>query len=155
MPFTRKTFFAAFLGSALTAPLAASAQDTAASEPAGGALALELNSANDTGAGSCRLIFVADNGAETGLDLAAFQIAVFDTAGDFSRLLRLDFPGIGAGRTKVFQFDLPDTECGSIATFLVNDTLECTQSGGTPSELCGIDGMQPSSRTGIAFGYSR
>lgn len=145
MPFTFKTFAGAALTAALIAPLPAAAQDAASGE-----LLVELNSAADLDT-ACRLIFVARNQSETSLDLAAFQIAVFDTDGQVTRLLRLDFPGVLAGRTKVFQFDLRDTQCSSMGEFIVNDTLQCDAADGAETDLC-TTGLSASSRTEIKFG---
>lgn len=147
MPGTLKSLTCALACAAVFSPAAVVAQDAASQT-----LDLELNSVADTSAGSCRLIFVAQNGSGTSLDLAAYQLAVFDSEGVVTRLLRLDFPGLSDGRTKVFQFDLPETQCASIGRFIVNDALACTQSDGAGDSAVCLDGLSASSRTDIEFG---
>lgn len=122
-------------------------------QEAGGAFGLELNSvADNADAGSCRLIFVAENNSGTSIDTATYQVAIFDSEGTVTRLTSFPFSGLSEGRTKVFQFDLRDTPCGSLGRFVINDVLECTQSDGTTSSAVCMDTLSATSRTDVDFG---
>lgn len=129
------------------APLAA--QETAAPGPS---FSLELNAAADTSGGSCRLTYVAVNSSEMVLSRTAYEVAIFDIDGAVTRLLALDFGELIAGKTKILQFDLADTECATISRIVVNDAAACTLGDGAgESDFC-MQGLVASSRTSIQFG---
>ncbi|NKX37619.1 hypothetical protein HGG70_06730 [Rhodobacteraceae bacterium R_SAG4] len=115
------------------------------------AFQLDLNSVTETTEGSCRLTYVAANQSSTALDRASYQIALFDGQGVVTRLLVLEFGALSEGKTKVLQFDLAETECGSISRIVVNASPACIAGDGNPSDLC-MDGLVASSRTPIQFG---
>jgi len=112
---------------------------------------LDLNSVTETGEGNCRLTYVAANQSATALDRASYQIALFDGQGVVTRLLVLEFGALSEGKTKVLQFDLAETGCGSISRIVVNDSPACVASDGSATELC-MSGLVASSRTPIQFG---
>ncbi|MCG7625012.1 MULTISPECIES: hypothetical protein [unclassified Epibacterium] len=115
------------------------------------AFQLDLNSVTETGNGSCRLTYVATNQSTTALERASYQIALFDGEGVVTRLLVLEFGALTEGKTKILQFDLAETGCGSISRIVVNDSPACVTSDGTASDLC-MAGLVASSRTPIQFG---
>lgn len=145
MPITQSFARLAALSLALTAPVAATAQD------ADEAFILQLNNAQANGENVCRLTMVATNGSETGLGAVAFEIYLFDGEGAVSRRLNLDFGEFIPGKTKILQFDLSDTPCADISRILVNNATSCTDDAGGESALC-IGGLNASSRTPIQFG---
>lgn len=113
---------------------------------------LELNAAADTTAGACRLTYVASNNSETALDRTAYEVAVFDAQGVVQRLLVLEFGALVEGKTKILQFDLAETPCGSISRIVVNDSAACIEAGTeTALDLC-MKGLTAASRTAIQFG---
>ena len=112
---------------------------------------LDLNSVTETTEGSCRLTYVASNRSSTALDRASYQIALFDGEGVVTRLLVLEFGELTEGKTKVLQFDLAETGCGSISRIVVNDSPACVASDGSAIDLC-MSGLVASSRTPIQFG---
>lgn len=113
---------------------------------------LELNAAAETDAGSCRLTYVASNQTATALDRTAYEVAVFDAQGVVTRLLVLEFGALIEGKTKILQFDLANTACGSISRIVVNDVAACTVAGtGAEAAVC-MSGLSASSRTAIQFG---
>ncbi len=119
-----------------------------AASPAEGRLSLELNNAvND--AGLCRLSYVAVNGTGQPLETVSYDVVVFDTNGQVSQFLVLQFGQLPAGKTKVVQFDLADQPCAGISRILVNDVAECETSQGSAA-IC-MDALEPSSRTAITF----
>ncbi len=126
-------------------PGLASAQDEASFQ-------LELNAAADTTAGSCRLTYVAANQSDIALDRTAYEVAVFDSAGSVTRLLVLEFGALIEGKTKILQFDLGETTCGSISRIVVNSVAACTQTSDKAEiDFC-LSGLVASSRTAIQFG---
>lgn len=113
---------------------------------------LELNAAAETDTGSCRLTYVASNQTDTALDRTAYEVAVFDAEGVVTRLLVLEFGALVEGKTKILQFDLSGTPCGSISRIVVNDVAGCTVAGsGEDSAVC-MSNLAASSRTAIQFG---
>lgn len=113
---------------------------------------LELNAAAETETGSCRLTYVASNQTDTALDRTAYEVAVFDADGVVTRLLVLEFGALVEGKTKILQFDLSGTSCGSISRIVVNDVAGCTVTGsGEESPVC-MSNLAASSRTAIQFG---
>lgn len=112
---------------------------------------VELNGAAETEAGACRLTFVASNQTGAALDRTAYEIALFDGAGTVTRLLLLEFGVLVEGKTKILQFELAETSCGSISRLLINDVAACDLTGGGASTLC-LDALEASSRTAIQFG---
>mgnify|MGYP003667310846 CR=1 FL=1 len=129
----------------LAAPVAAQTAD----EPP---FSLELNSAAQTDAGSCRLTYVAVNGTKTPLGQTDFEVAVFDAEGVVSQFLVLKFGPLVAGKTKVLQFDFDQTPCDQISRIVVNNAPACTLAEtGEQSDIC-LKGLETSSRTAIQFG---
>lgn len=143
MPFRRFTH--ALCAAALAcAAVPASAQDTQS-------FALELNNAAETAAGACRLTYVVSNQTDTALDQTSYEVAMFDTDGVVTQIFTLQFGALTAGKTKIQQFELPDTPCGSISRILLNDVVACTTPEATQSPVC-MSGLAASSRTAIQFG---
>ncbi|MDN2566936.1 hypothetical protein N1F89_11935 [Aquibium sp. A9E412] len=132
---------------AVAAQEAASDATTDSGPPAG--LTLELNALEGTAAG-CRLTFVATNRLGTDIAKAAFEVALFDTAGLVERLMVLDFRDLPHERTRVRQFDLAELDCGGIGRVLINDATACDGDGLAP-DAC-IRGLAAENRTDIAFG---
>jgi hypothetical protein len=136
---------AALACATLAAPVAAQTADE-------GAFSLDLNSAAQTEAGSCRLTYVAVNGTKTPLSQTDFEVAVFDAEGVVSRFLVMKFGALVAGKTKVLQFDFDQTSCEQISRIVVNNAPACTLAEtGEQSDIC-LKGLKTSSRTAIQFG---
>lgn len=112
-------------------------------------LSIELNGASDVN-GNCRLVYVAVNGTGKLIDKASFDVFIFDTEGRVGQSLVFQFGRLLDGKTKVVQFDLAGTPCGSISRLLVNDIRECVAAG-EDTTLC-IDTLKTSTRTPITFG---
>ena len=112
-------------------------------------LSLELNGAQPSDKG-CRLTFVVTNTLGAGLTKAAFEIALFNTAGVVDRITVIDFKDLPAGKTKVTRFDLSGTDCGKISRVLVNSATECVGQGVEPT-ACMRD-LKTTSKAGITFG---
>lgn len=127
---------------------AATAQDGDAAN----SFQLELNAAAETTNGNCRLTYVASNASDIALSRTAYEVAIFDTSGVVTRLLVLEFGELIEGKTKILQFDLAETPCGSVSRIVVNDVAACTRSDtGEEADVC-LSGLAASSRTAIQFG---
>ncbi|MCX7561643.1 hypothetical protein OS190_18935 [Sulfitobacter sp. F26204] len=129
------------------ASLAVATPSFAQEEPT---FSLELNGATETESGSCRLTYVAANRTGKTLERTAYEVAVFDSQGAVTRLLVLEFGALIEGKTKILQFDLSGTPCGSISRIVVNDTAACTVAG-AEAPIC-MQSLTASSRTAIQFG---
>ncbi|MEL6504903.1 MAG: hypothetical protein AAFQ10_10680 [Pseudomonadota bacterium] len=110
------------------------------------ALAVELNTASDTGSG-CQLSFVARNTLSDSLSQVGFEMAFFDTEGALLRMSTLDFRDLPQKRTKIRQFVIPDRACNGLGRVLVNDVPVCE---GRTSDTC-YDALKLSSRISIKF----
>ena len=113
---------------------------------------LELNSAADTASSDCRLTYVATNRTGTGLDNAAYEVAVFDGNGIVSRILVLAFGALPEGKTRVVQFDIAGQTCADTSRIVVNDVASCTPSDpANTADVC-MSQLATSSRAAIQFG---
>ncbi len=140
-PLRLASSLAVVLGLAL-AP--AAAQDSTAFE-------LDLNGAEETDAGGCRLTYVATNLSDLAFERTAFQVGLFNAEGAVTRLLVLEFGALVAGKTKILQFEIAGSPCASISRIVVNDVAACTLADGTASDFC-LSRLVATSRTAIQFG---
>ena len=104
----------------------AMAQPLAAAE---GELLIELNKLEDTDQG-CRSLFVFDNA--TGHELNRFQVdlILFDQEGVYAKQVMLDMAPLSEDKKVLASFLLPDHECGTIGSILVNDLPQCEDGAG-------------------------
>jgi hypothetical protein len=135
----RPLLLALMLGAPLSQALA---QDPAATVPAGGSVAVELNALRQAG-DVCQAYFVVHNNAGadiSALDLDAFM---FDSDGVIADRLTLPFPPVAAGRMKVMAFNL-NLACPAVSRVFVNEVLACE----TPAGPC-ADKLSLSSRADV------
>ena len=95
---------------------------------------LELNTSADV-EGACRLTFVATNNTGKSLTKADYEVAVFDASGAVSQILVLEFGELPLSKTRVVQFDLPQTKCEDLSRILVN-TADACESGDGALDVC-------------------
>ena len=133
-----------------TGASAAGAQDAAKAPtgPGAGAIAIELNGAEANGP-ACRLSFVVANGLAQSIDDMALELVLFDGDGRVDRFVVVRPAKVPAGKSRVRQFDIPDTPCPSIARILVNDVKECAGAGLDPSGCA--DSISVATRADIKF----
>lgn len=121
-----------------------------ADEPAPASrLELELNAVQPSDKG-CRLTFVVANRLGSPLDEAAFEIVLFDKAGQVDRLTVLDFKDLPRDKTKVRQFDLAGVDCAALSRVLVNDATQCKGAGVAPADCIGK--LATGTKTRLDFG---
>lgn len=118
----------------------------------GDSILLELNKAEPTEAGGCRLTVVTTNRLDRDLSRAAWQVAIFNGDGIVQSLPILDFGAMVAGKTKVAMFELPDNGCTGIGRIVVNDVAACTTGDGDDLRDACLTGLATQSRTDIDFG---
>lgn len=123
---------------------AQSSTDTAATQ-----LILELNALQPVERG-CRFTFMISNDLDAEISQAAFELALFNTAGMISRLTIVDFKDLPAGKTKVRQFDFPDIDCNDVGRVLVNDAPKCAGSS-IAADTC-IRYLSTRTTTNVVFG---
>ncbi len=87
-------------------------------------LSIDLNALEQVDQ-ACRLVFVATNATGTSIDEMALETVLFDAAGTVNRFALFDFQALPDGKTRVRQFDLPDTRCGDIGRVLINGAASC------------------------------
>ncbi|MCI5076940.1 hypothetical protein [Oricola sp.] len=107
-------------------------------------LLLELNALQQQ-ASACRIVFLAENRLGTDLAALSFETVLIDTQGVVDRLTLFDFQALPAGRKRVRQFDLDNTECGSIGQVLINGAAACEGEGLSGAEC--VDGLELTSKT--------
>jgi hypothetical protein len=92
-------------------------------------LLIELNKLEDTEQG-CRSLFVFDNA--TGHELNRFQVdlILFDQEGVYARQVMLDMAPLSEDKKVVASFLLPDQQCATIGSILVNDLPQCENGAG-------------------------
>lgn len=136
----------AALALSIASPGLAGAQEDAA--PAR-SLHLQLNAVQPSDKG-CRFTFVVENALGANLEKAAFEVVLFDRDGRVSRLMVLDFQDLPAGKTKVRQFDLANTDCGKVGRVLINEATACKGDGIDP-RAC-IDRLKTDTKADVTFG---
>lgn len=87
-------------------------------------LSLDLNALEQVGP-ACRLVFVATNMTGVPISEMSLETVLFDTAGTVDRFALFDFQALPQGKTRVRQFDLPDSRCGEIGRVLINGAAAC------------------------------
>jgi hypothetical protein len=113
-----------------------------------GELLIELNKLEDTDEG-CRSLFVFDNA--TGHELNRFQVdlILFDQEGVYARQVMLDMAPLSEDKKVVASFLLPDQQCASIGSILVNDLPQCENGAG--AQLDCVKLLEVRSRTDTAL----
>ena len=111
---------------------------------------LELNTAADVSDG-CRLTFVATNTTGIALTETSFEVAAFNAEQVVSAILVLEFGELPLNKTRVVQFDLPQTKCAALSRILVNGQDACKSADGE-HDIC-LKFLSASSRIpAIPFG---
>jgi hypothetical protein len=134
---------AAALGAALG--LLVIAQPLAADEAE---LLIELNKLENTDQG-CRSLFVFDNA--TGHELNRFQVdlILFDQEGVYARQVMLDMAPLSQDKKILASFLLPNQQCDTIGSILVNGLPQCEDGAG--AELDCVKLLEVRSRTDTAL----
>lgn len=111
-------------------------------------LSIDLNALEQTEK-SCRLVFVATNGTGDPIDELALETVLFDASGTVDRFALFDFKALPVGKTRVRQFDLPDTQCKDIGRVLINGAASCKGPTLKGTECMDYIDLKSSSKTEI------
>lgn len=114
---------------AIVTPVLTRADDNTATN-----LTIELNTVQQD-QNRCRLVFVASNSTGKTIDELSLETVLFNASGSFLRLTLFDFKSLPAGKPRVRQFAIPDTQCADLGRILINGTAQCVV-GGAASKLC-------------------
>lgn len=91
-------------------------------------LALELNKLESQGE-SCRAYVVIRNQSERHYQSFKLDLIEFRTDGVIGHRFAIDLGPIRPEKTLVKLFDIADTRCEEIGSFLINDVMECSAEG--------------------------
>jgi hypothetical protein len=109
-----------------------SAQDAQAKPdqaPSDNAITLELNKL-ETSEKGCRAYVVVSNPSSTTYDAYKLDLVMFQSDGIIGRRFALDLAPLRPSKRTVKLFELDNTSCDNIGSFLVNDVLECRSETG-------------------------
>ncbi len=132
----------------LVAGLSLAATAVHAQEQSQPSLSIDLNATQQLEQ-ACRLVFVATNKIGTSIDEMSFETVLFDTAGTVDRFALFDFKDLPVGKTRVRQFDLPETRCSDIGRILINGSASCKGQSFKGTECMDHLDLKSSSKTEI------
>ena len=139
---SKPAFWALALGLAVVATAVRSQENTQPS------LAIDLNAMEQINQ-ACRLVFVATNATGKSIDEMTLETVLFDAAGTVNRFALFDFKALPEGKTRVRQFDLPETRCGSLGRILINGAASCKGASVQGTECIDYLDLKSSSKTEI------
>lgn len=87
-------------------------------------ISLELNKLESSETG-CRAYIVISNTSNTAYDAFKLDLVMFKKDGIIGRRFALNLAPMRPSKRTVKLFDLDDTKCEDIGSFLVNDVMEC------------------------------
>jgi hypothetical protein len=109
-----------------------------------GTIAVELNKleAHDK---DCRAYFVIDNKNDNTYDTLKLDLVLFRPDGVIGQRFAVELAPLKAKKRTVKLFDVANTACDEVGSFLVNDVLECKVSSGEVGDC--LKDISVSSRT--------
>src|ERR1041384_6956736 len=118
-------------------------------QPAGdNAVMLELNKLEASEKG-CRAYVVVSNPSSTTYDAYKLDLVMFQSDGVIGRRFALDLAPLRPSKRTVKLFELDNTSCDNIGSFLVNDVLECRAASGPVTDC--LAGLKVSSLTKVGI----
>ena len=115
---------------------------TAAAEE--GEIAIELNKLEAHNS-DCRAYFVIDNKQDTTYDALKLDFVLFRPDGVIGQRFAVELAPLKAKKRTVKLFDVADTACDDVGSFLINDVMECKASTGDATDC--LQDISVSSRT--------
>lgn len=110
------------------------------------AISVELNKLETQGSG-CRAYLVVQNDEATAYKTFKLDLVLFQQDGIIGRRFAMDLAPLKAQKRTVKLFDLDNTPCDKIGSFLINDVVECAADAG-PVENC-LAGVTVKSLTNV------
>lgn len=126
----------------LAAALLLSGLGTAAAEE--GNIAVELNKL-EAHNNDCRAYFVIENKNDKTYDALKLDLVLFRPDGVIGQRFAVDLAPLKAKKRSVKLFDVADTSCDDVGSFLINDVMECKTDSGDVSDC--LQEISVSSRT--------
>lgn len=109
-------------------------------------IGMELNKLSPQGTG-CQAYFVFDNQGSADYGTLKVDLVVFNPDGVIDKRFAMEVAPLDAKKRTVKLFELEDTACDKIGSFLINGVLECKE--GTRARADCIDRLMPSSRVDV------
>jgi hypothetical protein len=94
-----------------------------------GAIAIELNKLEPQGK-QCRAYLVIQNKGGTNYQELKLDLVLFRPDGVIGRRFAVELAPLKANKRTVKLFDLEDTACDQVGSFLINDVMECKAESG-------------------------
>lgn len=130
----KTTTLCAAAAAALLLTLPSLAQDAKPAQSQGdNAVTLELNKL-ETSEKGCRAYIVVSNTSSTAYDAYKLDLVMFQADGIIGKRFALDLAPLKPSKRTVKLFELDNTSCDTIGSFLVNDVLECKAESGPVSD---------------------
>jgi len=114
----------------------------------GNAVSLELNKLEPSEKG-CRAYVVVSNPSSTTYDAYKLDLVMFQNDGVIGRRFALDLAPLRPSKRTVKLFELDNTSCDTIGSFLVNDVMECRAASGPVTDC--LSGLKVSSLTKVGI----
>jgi len=99
-----------------------------------GSIAIELNKLETQG-NKCMAYFVINNKNKTSYEELKLDLVLFRPDGVIGRRFAVDLAPLKADKRVVKVFELADTSCDQVGSFLINDVIECKAESGPVGEL--------------------
>ena len=117
------------LASVFLALEAASGADQPATATGPGSIAIELNKLEPQG-NQCRAYFVVTNKNSTNYQELKLDLVLFRSDGVIGRRFAVDLAPLKPNKRTVKLFELADTACDDVGSFLINEVMECKADSG-------------------------
>ena len=99
-----------------------------------GSIAIELNKLEPQGH-QCSAYFVINNTNGTNYQAFKLDLVLFRPDGVIGRRFAIDLAPIRSNKRTVKLFELADTPCDDVGSFLINEVMECKGDAG-PTDDC-------------------
>ncbi len=109
-----------------------------------GAIEIELNKLEPHG-DQCRTYFVVTNKDSANYEALKLDLVLFQPDGVIGRRFAVDLAPVKSNKRAVKLFELGDTSCDDIGSFLINEVMECRADSGPVSDC--LDDISVSSLT--------
>lgn len=145
--FIQRIFVAALAIAAvlLVRPPVGAAKEGAAEE---GSVAIELNKLEPKGS-DCRAYFVINNKSDKAYETLKLDLILFRRDGIIDQRFAVELAPLKAKKRTVKLFDVANTSCDDVGSFLINDVMEC-KAGSEDVSDC-LQDLALSSRTDNAL----
>ncbi len=111
-----------------------------------GQVSVELNKLEAQGK-TCRAYIVIQNKGATNYQELKLDIVLFRPDGVIGKRFAVDLAPLKADKRTVKLFDIEDTACEDVGSFLINDVMECKSDTGALTDC--LKDLNVSSRTNV------